>query len=71
MSSKQPEANASTSQNDEILDQDGPQTVAQSVNVLIQASMKGQSRGAYTLEEASTILSCIKFLQKNLDKSSS
>ena len=44
------------------------ENVVSCINVLIQSSVKGQKAGAYTLEEASTIMEAVKFLQNNFGK---
>lgn len=38
-------------------------TQEQALNILVQATIKGQSKGAYELQEASIILEAIKVFQ--------
>lgn len=42
--------------------------VIQSINMLIQSTVKAQKSGVYTLQEAAAIVEAIKVLQENFGK---
>jgi hypothetical protein len=67
--SKEKEETPSSSSNDvPDAEKTKNENVVSCINVLIQSSVKGQKAGAYTLEEASTIMEAVKFLQNNFGK---